>query len=306
MIPDRRTPDAPPVPPKPAAGTAVVFLTHTWHGHVRTRYLDLADAVPPDHDLRLAFDATEAEPDDVAAAERVAGESLYPFRFPELSSPRYPRPWAGDNDARLIPGNVGLLLLHLARTGRGYERYWLVEYDVAYSGDWGAFFGHFRSNESDLLGTTFQPHRVLPEFHWWDALESPDPVPREELYRGFFPVMRITHRGLDALDRAYSDGWSGHHEVVLPTALPRYGAEIEDIGGEGPFVRPGNENRFYTNTPWRTGLGPGTFIYRPPRRWPGLRPGKLWHPVKPTQGRASQYLDLLRDWFEARFRQGRS
>lgn len=285
--------------------TAVIFLTHTWHDHLRSRFRGLAESLPPDHDLLLAFDATDADPEAVEAAGRVAGERLRAFRFPELSTSGYPRPWAGDNTSSLVPGNVDLLPLHLHRTGRRYSRYWLIEYDVAYSGEWSAFFEHFRTNRSDLLGTTIQPHRVLPEFHWWDALESPDPVPREELYRGFFPVMRITDRGLEALDRAYADGWGGHAEVVLPTALPRYGADIEDIGGEGPFVRPGNENRFYTNTPWRTGLGPGTFIYRPARRWRGLRPGKLWHPVKPTQGRLSQYLTLVRDWFEARFLEDR-
>lgn len=282
------------------AGTAVVFLTHTWHEHVRSRYRRLAEALPPDHDLILAFDDTDADPEEAAAAARVGSGELHRFRFPDLSDAGYPQPWAGDNESRLVPGNIGLLLLHLHRTGRPYRRYWLIEYDVEYTGRWRGFFEHFRASGSDLLGTTLQPYRVLPQFHWWDDVETPPGVGREQLYRGFFPVMRITERGLRALDRAYSDGWSGHYEVVLPTALLHYGARIEDIGGEGPYVRPGNENRFYTNTPSRTGLGPGTFIYRPPRRWPGLRPGKLWHPVKPSQGRASQYLDLLRDWLEAR------
>lgn len=285
----------------PGSGrTAVVFLTHMWHEHVRSRYRRLADAMPPDHELVVAFDVTDADPDDVAAARRTVDGGLYRFRFRDLSTSGYPRPWAGDNDSRLVPGNVDLLLLHLHRTGRRYDRYWVVEYDVEFTGAWRDFFEAFRTNGSDLLGTTLHPYRVLPEFHWWDAVEAPGSLVREDLHRGFFPVMRITEEGLRALDGAYSDGWSGHCEVVLPTALLRDGARIEDIGGEGPFVRPGNENRFYTNTPWRTGLGPGTFIYRPARRWPGLTPGKLWHPVKPTEGRLSQYLALAKDWLEAR------
>lgn len=282
----------------------MVFLTHVWHEHVRSRYRRLADDMPPDHDLVVAFDVTDADPDAVAAARRTVDADLYRFRFSDLSTSGYPQPWAGDNDGRLVPGNVGLLLLHLHRGSGRYERCWLIEYDVEYTGEWRGFFETFRGNGSDLLGTTLQPHRAQPEYYWWDSVEPHVPLAREDLYRGFFPVMRITGRGLRALDRAYSEGWSGHYEVVLPTALLHHGAEIEDIGGEGPFVRPGNENRFYTNTPWRTGLGPGTFIYRPARRWPGLSPGKLWHPVKPSQGRASQYLALLRDWLEARISAG--
>lgn len=290
--------------PRPGR-TAVVFLTHELHEHYVARYRRLRRSVPPDHDLFLAFDATTADPDVVDEVEGLAGENLYLFRFPELSTGGYPRPWAGDNDSMLVPGNNDLLLLHLHRTVGAHDRYWMIENDVEYTGDWRSFFEHFRGNESDLLGTTLQPYSVLPEFHWWDALESPHSLPREDLYRGFFPVVRITRRGLRELHRAYSEGWSGHHEVVLPTALLLHGAEIEDIGGEGPFVRPDNENRFYTNTPGRTGLGPGTFIYRPPRRWAGLRRDKLWHPVKPTQGRISQYADLFRDWLEARLPTGR-
>lgn len=284
----------------------MLFLTHTLHEHAVARYRRLEREAPADHDVLLAFDATTADPETRAAAERVAGDALHRFRFPLLETTGYPRPWAGDNDERLVPGNIGLLLLDLHRAHERWDRYWLIEYDVAFTGDWSTFLEHFRDSDGALLGTTLQPRSVLPGFHWWDALRTPGAVDPPGPLRGFFPVMRVSRKGLRALDHAYSEGWSGHLEVVLPTALRHYGLEIEDVGGEGPFVRPGNENRFYTNTPWRTGLGPGTFIYRPPRRWPGLRRDKLWHPVKPTQGRLSQYLDLARDWWEARVREDRS
>lgn len=58
-----------------------------------------------------------------------------------------------------------------------------------------------------------------------------------------------------------------------------------------------NRGRFYTNTPTRTSLAPGTFVYKPTRRFPGLRRQMLWHPVKPTAGRLSPYLDMAREWF---------
>lgn len=285
--------------------TLVVFLTHVLHDHIVRRYEHLAEGLPADHDLCLAVDAEAASRETIAEAERIAGENLYLFRFEDLRVADYPRPWAGENSTRLVPGNSDLLFLHLHRTHGAYSKYWLVEHDVAYTGDWGPFFEHFEDSDSDLLGTTLHPHRVLPEWHWWDSVGAPGKIQREALYRGFFPLMRISSRGLEVLDRAYTRGWTGHHEVVLPTAFNHFGLEIEDVGGSGPFVCAENDGRFYSNTPWRTGLGPGSFIYRPPRRWPGIRRNTLWHPVKPTQGRLSQFTDMLRDWIDARLSETR-
>lgn len=276
---------------EPAA--TVVFLTHTLDGEVVRRYRRLVRETPPDHEVRLAVDV-EAGERMADTAREIAGSSAFPFRFGDLPADHHRRPWAGDNATSLVPGNVALLLLHLARSRPPRDHWWLIEYDVAYTGHWRTFFEHFRSNDADLLGTTLQPRSNRPDFHWWDSFEAPEPLRETELLRGLFPVMRLSRTALRIVDRVYAEGWSGHHEVVLPTSLRDRGRKIEDIGGEGPFVSAGNENRFYTNTPGRTGLAPGTFVYRPARRWPGLRPDTLWHPVKPTAGRLAPYLKLAR------------
>ena len=55
---------------------------------------------------------------------------------------------------------------------------------------------------------------------------------------------------------------------------------IEDFGGNGEFVRPGNANRWYTSTLTSQTLAPGSFVARPIRFRPGFKPNTLWHPVK--------------------------
>jgi hypothetical protein len=99
--------------------------------------------------------------------------------------------------------------------------------------------------------------------------------------RAFLGVSRLSRSACETLDRAFTvDGWAGHDEVAVPTILRTYGLSLEDIGGDGEFVRPGNENRFYTNSPTRPLLAPGTFVC-PPRVPDSLdQPGKLYHPVK--------------------------
>jgi hypothetical protein len=66
----------------------------------------------------------------------------------------------------------------------------------------------------------------------------------------------------------------------MPTLLSRAGFELEDIGGNGSFTKPGNINRFYQNTPISDSYAPGTFVFRPVRNAPGSKSNTLWHPVK--------------------------
>ena len=125
----------------------------------------------------------------------------------------------------------------------------------------------------------------------WDSiqLESfPDIV---KMIRGFFPVYRISRRALEYLDACYLLGSAGHMEGLMPTLLYNGGFQIEDIGGEGPFVAEGCTNRFYTNCPTTTRLSPGTLVYRPVLRQAGKAPNKLWHPVKPVEHLARRVLN---------------
>jgi hypothetical protein len=97
---------------------------------------------------------------------------------------------------------------------------------------------------------------------------------------GFFPFARLSAQTIDAVIAAGQNGIDGFYEVVWPTVLHHRDLVIEDIGGDGQFVRPGNVNRWYTSTLTSQNLSPGTFVARPIRFRPGLKRNKLWHPVK--------------------------
>ena len=42
-----------------------------------------------------------------------------------------------------MPGNTDLIHFRFARDHPGYRRYWAVEDDVRFGGDWSDLFGHF-------------------------------------------------------------------------------------------------------------------------------------------------------------------
>lgn len=281
----------------------MVFLTHRLAPSIVDRFRKMSRELPATHRIFLGFDATDPMPDDLEKARAVAGDThLHLFDHPRLrnASRNRKKPWR--DAASLLPGDMDIMWLDFSRRHSGFDRYWFVEYDVAYTGHWSTFFRPFAKSGADLLGTTLLPHSLQPEWPWWSSLatghDRPFPVGRR--IRGFFPVVGLSRQALGYLDRGHRHGWSGHFEVLVPTLFHQTGLEIEDFGGDGPFVQDGNVDRFYTNTP-STGSGyPGTFVYRPARPRPGLKRRKLWHPVKPDCGRFLPYLQMAREWVAAR------
>lgn len=180
-----------------------------------------------------------------------------------------------------VPGSADLPILLYYRNNPGYDHYWIVEYDVRYSGSWRQFFSHFATDGADLLGTTLTRYSEVPGWHHWPSLDLLDAAVGKDSYlRGFFPVYRLSNRALAQLDRDYRRGIKGHYECIFPTALQRAGMTIADIGGDGEFVRPENRNRFYRNTRTTKTLSPGSFVFRPVMSRPGKERDMLWHPVK--------------------------
>ncbi|MDA8231075.1 MAG: hypothetical protein M0006_07030 [Magnetospirillum sp.] len=187
---------------------------------------------------------------------------------------------------RLSARDVELFAMWFARRRPEYERYWVLEYDVDFSGQWRTLFDAFAGSPADLLATTVHRYGVNPEWENWETVRTPAgrPLP-SGLLRAFLPCYRISRRGIEALMGAYDNGWRGHYEATVPTILEGAGLIIEDMGGDGEFVAVGNRNRFYTNTPARNALSPGTFVFRPVRETMGAEPDRLWHPVKPPETR---------------------
>lgn len=257
----------------------IVFTSHAVGEPLLRAFERLVDEAPADHDVMFLLNADAPSPE----AERRLGDRLVRVAHEDLFRLGYPEKCR--RDGWKILGNVDLLFLELRRRHPGYDRYWFVEYDVHWEGRWGVLFEHFRASPADVLATTLNPVGEVPRK--LEVLTSPPLVipaalgwAREDLIKGFLPICRLSGAALDALDAAYRAGLGGHFEFCLPTAVARAGLALEDIGGQGPYVRPENRDRFYFARGTTYSHSPGTFVFRPaPRVLP--RPNTLWHPVKP-------------------------
>ncbi len=216
---------------------------------------------------------------------------------PEIRDPAYVNKSNGPGWGIWRGGHTDLISLHFFKTHANYERYWFIEYDVRFSGAWRNLFEAFEDSDADFLSSSIRRASKDPRWMHWPTLHPPASIsslPPSERLCSFMPIFRISRRGMLAIDRAYREGWTGHCEAAWPTILYRAGCKLEDIGGDGEFVRVGNRNRFYTNTTSDRDLAPGSLVFRPVRWIPGLSRNRLWHPVKPLHHKLRE--DARRLW----------
>lgn len=264
-----------------ASRDCVLFLTHRWSPSIAVHYGRLKRQAGSMLDVLLVYHTPSngaapdgANPDVVVTTDEIA--AAFPRRFAER----------GDRWAFYCADLIWMTAAVKAPVS-GYDRVWVLEYDVDFSGDWATFFRDAVHYEGDLLGTDIRPLSVTPG--WWNAegYRQPEPVPEDPII-GFFPIVRVSkalvgayHRHLDA------DGWNGHFEMVLPSFAAAKGFSISEIGGDGAFTPPGQRGRHYT-TPRMVGSPAATFSFRPPRSFryfatsarPFRKADHLYHPVK--------------------------
>lgn len=254
---------------------AIIFLTHRGDRHVRRSYLRLCREAGIG-DVYFAYNTDGRRiPRAITALRPVV---IMPEDHAQLGHPK-----RAVNGCFGAKGDPDRAVLAFYRKFPHYAYYWIVEYDVDFSGHWSDFFHSFNRNDADILCTNLHRRHVNPDWDWWDILVTPTSstigVDGESL-RGFFPIARLSNRMLRRIDEIGLAGWDGMYELIWPTVALQSGFAIEDFGGTGEFVRPGNENRWYTSNPSSRSLAPGSFIFRPSRLAPGRTPNKLWHPVK--------------------------
>jgi len=206
----------------------------------------------------------------------ISGVNEYTFSLDDLTRLGYPM--MGNS---IVPGNVHfILLMYYNSQVLKSDYYWVMEYDVRYNGSWSDFFDYFAESEADLISSYVRTYSAEPNFHWWNLNHPTKEIQLEHRVRSFNPIYRISARALDFLDKELKDGWCGHHEVILPTLVDQNDRlQLTDFNADNKFS--GKKKSFYTSSTDSNGkITSGTMRYIPATNSAGLRPGKLYHPVK--------------------------
>lgn len=173
----------------------------------------------------------------------------------------------------LVPGSAHLPLLAFAQT-HAHPHYWLVEYDVEFTGHWAQVLAWGDQSDADLLGAHLSPYETCPDWYWWRTLRLPEN--RMSCWKLFLPLFRMSAAGVKALMDCYHKGWTGHAEAILPTALVHAGLKVQDLGAIAPAWHPGSIE------PWGTPLS--SHRWRPEvtleECQATFQPDCIYHPVK--------------------------
>lgn len=260
---------------------AVLFTTHRVNWAVKSRFRKLASDLPPDHDAFFVLDTTQIEPP--ARIDRFAEKlgHFFPFSRQDLETLPYDRAknqWRGPS---VFPGLCDLHVQYFYKLNPRYDWIYLVEYDVAFTGGWRVLFEDLASSSADLLATSISSKNEYPHWCHYADFSVDRPLAESDLLRAFMPFCRYSAGALQTLQEAYRRDWRGHFEALVPTAVHAAGLTVEDIGGDGPFVKAGNENSYYTSNRLSELLSPGSFVVRPRQHFPWRFPrDTLVHPVK--------------------------
>jgi hypothetical protein len=273
------------------ASTILLYQTHFFDRGAERAFRRLQAECPPNFQCVVLLHA----PPGSAKPPRLEKVPHHFVTTDQILALPYPRKlaeqdWTGRRWEMWGGGHCDLIPLHFMRSHPGYDRYWVMEYDVAFTGHWRRFFDAFEASEADLL--TACVRRRADDPHWvnWPSLQGPFPAEELEAHAtaALLPLFRVSNALAREMDAAYAAGFGGHLEGTWSTLASLRGMRIEDIGGEGPFVAPGNLRRFYTASPSTAVqfyLAPGTFFAKPAMYRPGRRRDTLWHPVKPFHWR---------------------
>lgn len=264
--------------------TAVLFLAHSMNAELLRRFRLIADQLPGGVEAFFALDATRTRVCDRISKKLARQTNLFIFSREILSKLPYRRAreeWRGRS---VVPGLQDLVPQLFRRLNPEFDYIYFVEYDILYTGEWKNFFAHFQESDASFLTTSIAPKSEVPVWEHFATFQPDRPLPETHIIRGFMPICRYSTEGLLALEERYRRGWRGHHEVLVPTAILDAGLKLEDFGGDGSFVRKGNENRFYTSSRLAENFAPGSFVFIPgPSEVPRDRP-VLMHPCKTSLG----------------------
>ncbi len=251
--------------------SALLWLTHVWTPELQIEFEKLS----PLPDVWLLMDRKTPNAAQIAAQ--------YPrthlFDEAALFGLPYPR-----MKGRGLVEHHHFPVLDFFLRHREYEFYWVMEYDVRYTGAWETFLDSYEEYDHDFITSHLRRFDQEPGWGDWDSLRHPaKEIPREQRLRCFNVIYRISNRALEFIHRSQMDGWEGFAEVSLPTLLHLGGFSLLDFGGNGPFVAAGSKNSVYTSRGFRNGRLSlfATLRYRPSRTKPGSVPNRIYHPVKP-------------------------
>lgn len=240
---------------------AILIVTNRLSKDVIKRYRKIRKAAGALDDVFLLYHG-----EDISAPVGYEGIEIEIFTDKILDNLRYKR-----LRKTLVPGSNHFPVLNFFINHPDYTHYWSIEDDVAFSGNWSNLFENVSANlDYDFITSHIRRYSDVPRWPWWKTLNFLEGKPnRDEMINSFNPIYRISNKALKYIDICLKDGYSGHHEVLLPTLLKKAGFTIADFGSADNHLTPGLSYCTLSTMRWKP-----VFLV------PCYKKNQLYHPAK--------------------------
>lgn len=273
---------------------ALLWITHLWDQDIEKefeRFLHLD--YPGSPEVWLILDSRTPDAETLTRRYNNCHVIVESELFSRLPYPRL--------DKELLWEHVHFFVLDFYLVHPEYDYYWVVEFDVRYTGEWESFLRFYETYDHDLITSHIRHFREEPFFWWYNTLQHPtETIDKERFLRSFNVIYRISNRALALIHEKQMSGWRGFFEVSYPTLLDVSGYTLLDFGGNSEYTPPGLKNTVYTSDSTSDGY-PSPFCtmrWRPSRVRAGIRRNKIYHPVKPRTTREpwGERVEFTKKW----------
>jgi len=262
--------------------TVILFISHIYSDAVVDKFLKIRKSTANDFDSFALIDASNKFTHELwkkQLEQEDSANALIPFFPDELEKILGYKYFIKDS---IIPGCAHYPLLFFWKQFE-YLNYWVIEYDVDYTGDWSNLFNSFNNNIEDLLASHLTRRCLHPTWQWWESLHPPRRFSKAikakhaNLLKAFCPLYRISERALRAIDAAHKQKWRGHCEVLLPVILEENNLIVGDFNAYGTFytngsIEPNGGTTPHSSLRWRPEIDP--------LELKKVSTPCIWHPVK--------------------------
>lgn len=205
---------------------AILFRTHLLNGPVLNEFRRLKDSCSSFADVWLLYHCekpVELQPD---------GPKTFVYTTAQIKELGWP--------FRDFWYNGDYPLLLFWRQYSNYHYYWMIEYDVRYTGCWSDFFQRFDQDDADFLASYLLTYEEDPGWPWW--YESSIECSMNYRRRAFFPVIRMSQRAVGLLHDARASGVTGLCEPVTTSTLLLHEMRLADLNSAPTDTRTVYEN----------------------------------------------------------------
>jgi len=250
--------------------TAVLFVSHFVTPETLWNYSQIQRGIPERYDLYWAYRGNELP----------FWLSVLPIETFRLTDERLAEWHSAMKGSTLVPGNTHILTTAFSKRHE-YKRYWFIEYDVWFAGNWRRVFRLAQKSEADLVAA-FVESPIRDES--WSHRRTID-LPYSRLARSFNPIRRVSNRVLEQVFALITNGYWAHNEALLASICRNEGWGMDEFNSLAfdHWGRP-----LYTPAP--NADAPSTLNYRPvvSSVW-GRKENRLHHPVKPIRWFVEQF-----------------